>query len=163
MALMRNYNHMKSLILFILFSFSSILIAQDISYLEYLRTDLRAQKREIIAETMELTIEQSEIFWPIYTEYESELNELSGERLKLIRDYAENYYHLTNEVADRLAGKKHELDTKRTNLLWKYYNKFKSELNPIDAAMFYQVESQLLMLIDVQVSGEVPIITKPKK
>jgi hypothetical protein len=163
MALMRNYNHMKSLILFLLFSFSSILIAQDISYLEYLRTDLPDQKREIIAETMELTVEQAEIFWPIYTEYETELNNISSERLKLLKDYAENYYNLTNEAADELAGKKHELDTKRNNLLWKYYNKFKSELNPIDAAMYYQVESQLLMLIDVQVAGEVPIIIKPKK
>jgi hypothetical protein len=163
MALMKNYNHMKSLILFLLFSFSTILIAQDISYLEYLRTDLRVQKREIIAETMELTVEQAEIFWPIYTEYETELNNISGERLELIKDFADNYYNLTNEASDRLAGKKHELDVKRTNLLWKYYNKFKSELNPIDAAMYYQVESQLLMLIDVQVSGEVPIIIKPKK
>jgi len=154
---------MITLILFLLFSFSSILIAQDISYLEYLRTDLRVQKREIIAETMELTVEQSEIFWPIYTEYETELNKISGERLELVKDYAENYYNLTNKVADRLAGKKHELDTKRNNLLWKYYNRFKSELNPIDAAMYYQVESQLLMLIDVQVAGEVPIILKPKK
>jgi hypothetical protein len=131
--------------------------------LEYLHIDLPEQKREIIAETMELTIEQADIFWPIYTEYESELDELSGERLKLIRDYAENYYNLTDKIAARLANKKYELEKKRTNLLWKYYNKFKSELNPIDAAMFYQVESQLLMLIDVQVSGEVPIITKPKK
>ena len=154
---------MKSFTLFLFISISSILIAQDISYLEYLRTDLSEQKREIIAETMELIVEQAEIFWPIYTEYESELDELSGERLKLIRDYAENYYNLTNEIADRLAGKKHELDTKRTNLLWKYYNKFKSELNPIDAAMFYQVESQLLMLIDVQVAGEIPIIKKPNQ
>jgi hypothetical protein len=154
---------MKSLILFLLFSLSSILIAQDISYLEYLRTDLPEQKREIIAETMELTIEQAEIFWPIYTEYESELNELSGERLKVIKDYAENYYNLTNEIAARLANKIHELDSQRASLLWKYYNKIKTELNPIDAAMFYQVESQLLMLIDVQIAGEIPIIKKPKK
>ncbi len=154
---------MKSFILFLLFSFSSILIAQDISYLEYLRTDLRLQKREIIAETMELTVEQAQTFWPIYTEYESELDEITSERLKLVKNFAENYYNLTNEIADRLAGKKHELDTKRTSLLWKYYNKLKAELNPIDAAMFYQVESQLLMLIDVQVAGEIPIIKKPKK
>jgi hypothetical protein len=154
---------MKSFILFLFVSFSSILIAQDISYLEYLRTDLADQKREIIAETMELTIEQSEIFWPIYTEYDLELYELSGERLKLVKDYAENYYNLNDEVAARLASKKHELDSKRTDLLWKYYNKLKTELNPIDAAMFYQVESQLLMLIDVQVAGEIPIIKKPKK
>jgi hypothetical protein len=136
---------MKSFILFLFVSFSSILIAQDISYLEYLRTDLADQKREIIAEN------------------DLELYELSGERLKLVKDYAENYYNLNDEVAARLASKKHELDSKRTDLLWKYYNKFKTELNPIDAAMFYQVESQLLMLIDVQVAGEIPIIKKPKK
>ena len=162
MAKTNNNNHMQSIILFLLFLFSSILIAQDISYLEYLRGDLPEQKREIIAETMELTIEQAEIFWPIYTEYESELNELSGERLKVIKDYAENYYNLTNEIAARLANKIHELDSKRASLLWKYYNKFNTELNTIDAAMFYQVESQLLMLIDVQVAGEIPIIKKPK-
>jgi hypothetical protein len=149
--------------MFLLFSFSSILIAQDISNLEYLRTDLRLQKRDIIAETIDLSTEQAEIFWPIYGDYELELHKLSGERLKLIKDYAENYFNLTNEIADRLANKKHELDAKRLNLIWKYYNRFKTELNPIDAAMFYQVESQLLMLIDVQVAGEIPIIKKPKK
>jgi hypothetical protein len=153
---------MKLLILAITILFTSILSAQDISYLEYLRTDLREQKREIIAETMELTIEQAEIFWPIYTEYESELNELSGERLKLIKDYAENYYKLSDELAIHLANKKHELDIKRAKLVWNYYNKLNDELNPIDAAMFYQVESQLLLLIDVQIAGEVPIIKKPK-
>jgi hypothetical protein len=154
---------MKSFILFLFFSFSSILIAQDISYLEYLRTDLPEQKREIIAETMELTIEQADIFWPIYTEYESELDELSSKRLKLAKDYADNYYNLNDEIANQLANKKHELDVLREDLVWEYYNMLKSELNSIDAAMFYQVESQLLMLIDVQVAGEIPIIKKPKK
>jgi len=102
---------MKSFTLFLFISISSILIAQDISYLEYLRTDLRLQKREIIAETMELTVEQAQTFWPIYTEYETELDKLSGERLKLIKDFAENYYSLTNKIADRLAIQKHDLDT----------------------------------------------------
>lgn len=154
---------MRLIILFQIIWLSSILFAQDISYLEYLRSDLREQKRDIIAETMDLTIEQSEIFWTIYREYETELNIISSEKLELVKDYSENYYNLTNEIADQLADKKHELDTERVNLIWKYYNKFKSELNPIDAAMFYQVESQLLMLIDVQVAGEIPIIKKLKK
>jgi len=154
---------MRLIILFQIIWLSSILFAQDISYLEYLRTDLREQKRDIIAETMDLTIEQSEIFWTIYREYETELNIISSEKLELVKDYSENYYNLTNEIANQLADKKHELDTERVNLIWKYYNKFKSELNPIDAAMFYQVESQLLMLIDVQVAGEIPIIKKLKK
>jgi len=153
---------MKSYIIVLVFLFSASLFAQDISYLEYLRTDLQKQKREIIAETMNLTSDEADIFWPIYTEYESKLDELSGEKLSLIKDYAENYYKLSDELAIHLANKKHELEFKRAELIWSYYNKLESELNPTDAAMFYQVESQLLMLIDVQVAGEIPIIKKPK-
>ena len=131
---------MKSLILAITILFTSILSAQDISYLEYLRTDLKKQKRDIIAETMKLTEDEADIFWSIYSKYESDLDEL----------------------AIHLANKKHEFDIKRAELIWNYYNIFKDELNPIDAAMFYQVESQLLLLIDVQIAGEIPIIKKPK-
>ncbi len=153
---------MKSLILAITILFTSILSAQDISYLEYLRTDLQKQKREIIAETMELTEDDANIFWPIYTEYESKLDEINGQKLSLIKDYAENYYKLSDELAIHLANKKHEIDIKRAELLWNYYSILKDQLNPIDAAMYYQVESQLLMLIDVQVAGIIPIIKKPK-
>lgn len=153
---------MKSYIIIFTLLFTVSLISQDISYLEYLRTDLQKQKRDIIAETMELSDDEANIFWPIYSKYESELDQINGEKLSLIRDYAENYYKLTDEVAIHLANKKHELEIGRSNLIWNYYNKLVSELNPIDAAMFYQVESQLLMLIDVQVAGEIPIIKKPK-
>jgi len=153
---------MKSLVLAITIFFTSILSAQDISYLEYLRTDLKKQKRDIIAETMKLTEDEADIFWSIYSKYESDLEEIKGERLSNIKDYAENYYKLSDELAIHLANKKHEFDIKRAELVWNYYNKLNDELNPIDAAMFYQVESQLLLLIDVQIAGEIPIIKKPK-
>jgi hypothetical protein len=153
---------MKSIILATTILFTSILSAQDISYLEYLRTDLKVQKRDIIAETMELTEDEATIFWAIYEDYEKKLDEINGEKLSLIKDYAENYYKLSDELAIHLANKKHEFDTKRVELLWNYYSILEKQLNPIDAAMFYQVESQLLMLIDVQVAGVIPIIKKPK-
>ena len=153
---------MKSLVPAIVILFTSILSAQDISYLEYLRSDLKDQKRDIIAETMDLTEDEAIIFWSIYDDYESKLDEINGEKLSLIKDYAENYYKLSDELAIHLANRKHELEVKRNELLWNYYNKVNDELNPIDAAMFYQVESQLLMLIDVQFAGEIPIIKKPR-
>jgi AAA+ ATPase superfamily predicted ATPase len=153
---------MKSFILSLIILLSPSLFAQDISYLEYLRTDLQKQKREIVAETMNLTEDEADIFWPIYKDYESRLDEINSEKLSVIKDYAENYYKLSDELAIHLANKKHELDKKRAELIWNYYSILKDELNPIDAAMFYQVESQLLLLIDVQIAGEIPIIKKPK-
>jgi hypothetical protein len=153
---------MKSIILAITILFTSILTAQDISYLEYLRTDLQKQKKDIVSETMNLTEDEADIFWPIYVKYESNLDEINSEKISIIKDYAENYYKLSDELAIHLANKKHELDIKRAELVWNYYNKLNGELNPIDAAMFYQVESQLLLLIDVQIAGEIPIIKKPK-
>ena len=153
---------MKLLILVLTIIFSTILAAQDISYLEYLKSDLKKQKRGIVAETMELNKDEAGIFWSIYTDYESRLDAINDDKLSVIKDYAENYFKLSDELAIHLANKKNELDTKRADLIWNYYNILKDQLNPIDAAMFYQVESQLLMLIDVQVAGEIPIIKKPK-
>ena len=49
------------------------------SYTELLRTDLNAQKRQIISETMQLDDKQARIFWPIYNDYEADLDKLADE------------------------------------------------------------------------------------
>ena len=51
------------------------------TYIELLRTDLNAQKRQIISETMQLDDKQARIFWPIYNDYEADLDKLADEKL----------------------------------------------------------------------------------
>ena len=127
------------------------------AYAELLRADVRAQKVAIITEVMGFTDKEDEAFWPIYREYDLEMAKLGDERVALIADYAKNYANVTDEVADRLASRALELESRRQELKGQVYQKVKKALSPLTAARFLQVEHQLLLLIDLQIAASLPI------
>ncbi|HEU4891079.1 MAG TPA: hypothetical protein VFT47_05985 [Vicinamibacterales bacterium] len=127
------------------------------AYAELLRSDVRAQKVAIITEVMGFNDKEDEAFWPIYREYDLEMAKLGDERVALIADYAKNYANVTDEVADRLASKALELESRRQELKGQVYQKVKKALSPLTAARFLQVEHQLLLLIDLQIASSLPV------
>ena len=128
------------------------------AYAELLRSDLRTQKVAIITEMMNFTEAEDAAFWPIYREYDLEMAKLGDERVALIAEYASNYSTLTDAVADKLAGKALDLEARRQALKAKYFDRFKTALSPRTALRFLQVEHQLLLLIDLQISASLPIV-----
>jgi hypothetical protein len=129
-----------------------------VAYTELLRSDVRTQKVAIITEMMEFTEAEDAAFWPIYREYELGMSKLGDERIALITDYAKNYSTLSDAVADQLAGRALDLEARRQALKAKYFDRFKTALSPRTALRFLQVEHQLLLLIDLQVSAALPIV-----
>ena len=128
------------------------------AYAELLRSDVRAEKVAIITEVMGFTDAESEAFWPIYREYELEMAKLGDERVALIEEYARNYSKLTDEVAGRLATKALDLEGRRNALKARSFERVKKSLSPKTALRFLQVEHQLLLLIDLQISAALPIV-----
>lgn len=128
------------------------------AYAELLRSDVRAQKVAIITEVMHFTEAEDAAFWPIYREYDLEMAKLGDERVALIAEYASNYSNLTDAVAEKLASKALDLEAKRQALKSKYFDRFKTALSPRTALRFLQVEHQLLLLIDLQISAALPIV-----
>ena len=129
-----------------------------LAYAEMLRADVRADKVSIITEVMAFSDKESQTFWPIYREYDVELSRLNDERLAGIREYAQNYEKVTDALADRLAQKSMELESRRTMLKQKFYERLKTALSPKTAARFLQVENQLLLIIDLQIAASLPIV-----
>lgn len=125
---------------------------------ELLRTDLKTQKAALITATMEFTEQESEVFWPIYREYELELSKLGDARIALVKEFADNYAAMTNEKAGELAEKSFDLQEERTSLLEKYYKRLAKALSPKTAARFAQVENQINLLIDTQIAQSIPLI-----
>ena len=82
------------------------------AYVELLRSDIRGQAAALITELMEFTEAEDAAFWPIYREFESDLAKINDERLKLIQDYADNYDKITDAIADQLATKALELESR---------------------------------------------------
>ncbi|MCE2495705.1 MAG: hypothetical protein J4F31_03850 [Flavobacteriales bacterium] len=71
-------------------------------YLEMTREVLQVEKKAAIAEVMQLTEEESEVFWALYNEYQAAQYKIQNERIAVIRDFAENYETMTDEKADEL-------------------------------------------------------------
>jgi len=130
------------------------------AYAELLRSDIRTEKIAILTEMMELTESEDAAFWPIYREYDAELTKLGDERVSLIADYAKNYDSLTDDVADSLAKRALDLESRRQAVKAKYYDRIRAALKPRTALRFLQVEHQLQLLIDLQISAALPIASK---
>ena len=127
------------------------------AYVELMRSDIRSQKVAIITELMAFNEDEDAKFWPVYREYETELAKINDERLAVIKEYAANYETLTDAVADRLARAALDLEGRRTALKTRYYDRFKSVLSPKAAARFFQIENQILLILDLQIAASLPI------
>ena len=134
--------------------------AKDLNVKEYialLRQDVRSQKAKLMGAVMQLDADDAAKFWPIYKDYQAELDKVNDLRVANIMEYSRVYTSLTDEKADELVHNAMEYRKQRSELLAKYYERAKQELGAITAARFVQVEDQLLLLIDLQIDSELPI------
>lgn len=127
-------------------------------YIELMRTNVRDQKAEIMGSVMELNAADSAKFWPIYSEYDAELAKVNDLRVANIKEYAENYSHMTDAKADELIQNAVSYRKQRAELLAKYYGRMKDALGAVTAARFAQIEDQLLLIIDLQIASSLPIV-----
>jgi hypothetical protein len=128
------------------------------AYIELMRSDVRQGKAEAMGAVMQLSAADAAKFWPIYSEYDTELTKLNDSRVANIQDYAKNYDQMTDEKADEIIQKAIAYRKQRNELIEKYYGRVKGALGAITAARFVQVEDQLLMLIDLQIDSSLPIV-----
>lgn len=128
------------------------------AYAELLRSDVRAQKVAILTEVVGFTAAEDAAFWPIYREYEFEMSKLNDERVALIQEYAKTYTQMTDATADALATKALDLESRRQDTKRRYYGRFKQALSAVTAARFLQVEQQIQLLVDLQISAALPIV-----
>jgi len=129
--------------------------------IELLRSDIKSGKVELVKNTLNVSGAKADAFWPVYREYQGELDKIGDQRLAMIKDYAAHYDAMTDEKAKALANQALDLQSKRTSLLKKYYKNFDKVLGATDAAKLVQVESLVNALMDVQVGANIPLIKKP--
>ena len=115
------------------------------------------EKVAILVEVMGFSDAEDKAFWPLYREYDAEMTKLGDERVALIADYAANYDSLTDAIAERLAAKALDLEARRQAAKAKYYQRIKGALSPRTALRFLQVEHQLQLIIDLQISAALPV------
>ncbi|MGD0988615.1 MAG: hypothetical protein ABR874_12445 [Candidatus Sulfotelmatobacter sp.] len=126
-------------------------------FVTLLRKDIRSQKKQIIAENMQLSDAEAEKFWPVYDQYAAELSNIYDVKIALLETYADNYSTMTGEQAESYIRKRAEVEQSIMQLRLKYMPAFRKVLSGRETALFYQLDWRLGLAIDVQLV-QVPLI-----
>jgi hypothetical protein len=150
---------MKKLFLAFTLLFVASAFAQDdlTEWVQLLKQDLRAQKKEEITKGMQtFTDEEAKRFWPIYDAYNTELGNFVDARVALIKAYADDYDKMTDAKATELLDRRFSIQKQRALLDDKYRKQFATALSPRRLVRFYQIEHELDLLIELQTVSQIP-------
>jgi Spy/CpxP family protein refolding chaperone len=128
-------------------------------FIDLLRKDVRSQKKQIIAQNMDLSDAEAQKFWPVYDQYAAELSRIYDTKIALLKDYAENYSSMTGEQAENYIRKRAEVEQSIMQLRLKYMPAFRKVLSGRETALFYQLDWRLGLAIDVELV-QVPLINQ---
>jgi len=128
-------------------------------FVDLLRKDIRSQKKQIIAENMELSDVEAQKFWPVYDQYAAELSKIYDVKIALLKDYADNYSGMTGEQAENYIRKRADVEQSIMQLRLKYMPAFRKVLSGRETALFYQLDWRLGLAIDVQLI-QVPLFNQ---
>jgi hypothetical protein len=128
---------------------------QDI---DLLRKDVRSQKRQIIASTLQLSDQEAVKFWPLYDQYTADLVKINDAKYAAIKEYAASYSTMTDEQATGLVRKMLDVDRSVAELRLRYTSLFNNVIPGRKTAVFFQLDRRLVMLIDLQLASQIPMI-----
>jgi CHASE2 domain-containing sensor protein len=126
--------------------------------IQLLRKDLRSAQKQIIAANMPLTDAEAQKFWPLYEQYNAEKVKINDDKLLVIKDYATNFEKLTDNQAQTLVNKWAQADQSAVQLRTKYIPMFQNVLPGKKAALFFQLDRRIAVLLDLQLASEIPLV-----
>lgn len=126
--------------------------------IQLMRQDIRAERKRIVAANMPLTETEATKFWPVYDRYIAETVKVSDARYALIKQYVQTYRGMTEDQADSFIKRWLTLDQDNTQLRLKYIPQFENVISHKKAAIFFQIDRRVSMMIELQLASQVPLL-----
>ena len=122
------------------------------------REALRANKKALVADNMQLTESEAKAFWPVYEEYQTEIKVIGDRMVKLIENYGATHKVMTDDTAGKLLKNLMSIQRDRVTLQEKYLPKFEKVLPMTKVARYYQIENKFRAVVDYDVTSQIPLV-----
>src|SRR6266478_2163446 len=129
----------------------------DQDLVEVARSVIKADRQAIVVAALELTEAEGKNFWPLYSQYRSEMDKVADGMIKLVLEYAKLYPDISEDRAKQLLKDYTNLQEKRVDRRTAFLKKFTKVLPATKALRFAQVETRLDLLVQLQLAAEVPL------
>ncbi|HEY6367547.1 MAG TPA: hypothetical protein VI585_22450 [Candidatus Binatia bacterium] len=128
--------------------------------MESVHEKLKAEKKLIVTKYMELTDSEAKKFWPVYEEYQKDLQKIDQRLLNLLQSYAADYRNnsLTDEKAKQLLDEWIAIENDDAKRRASHAPKVMKALPPKKAARYLQIENEYRILVRYDLAAIVPLV-----
>lgn len=128
--------------------------------MQILREKIKADKKLVVATAMELTESEAKNFWPIYDEYQKELQKINRRMVNVLDGYAADFKSksLTDDKAKKLIDEANAIDQAEVNLKSTFAPKLAKALPTIKVARYLQIENKIRAIVRYDIAQGVPLV-----
>jgi len=128
--------------------------------MEILRQKIKADKKLVVAQNLQLTDAEGTAFWPVYDAYQKDLQQINQRLTAVILAYADAYNKgpVTNDVAKKLLDEAVAIDEAEAKLKSTYLPKILAALPATKAARYIQIENKIRAVIRYEMAEGIPLV-----
>jgi len=145
-----------------LFGFAPLGAAQDkpADNMQILRDKIKADKKLVVATNMELTETEAKGFWPIYEQYQKELQKINQRIGKVLESYADDNRRksLTDDKAKKLIDEAVAIEQAEANIKSTFAPKLSKVLPVKKVARYLQIENKIRAVVKYDLAQGMPLV-----
>src|SRR4029450_3536120 len=146
----------------ILYGLPALSLAQDqpADNMQILRDKIKADKKLLVATNMELREPEAKGFWPIYDQYQKDLQKINRRMANVLESYAADFRgkSLTNDKAKKLIEEAVAIEQAEANLKSTYAPKLSKVLPVKKVARYLQIENKIRAVVKYDLAQGVPLV-----
>ena len=123
-----------------------------------LRQAAATDKRALIEKNMQLSADEAKKFWPIYDEYQRDLDRIVQKQNRAVLDYVNGESSMTDANARRIAKEVIAADGEEQKLRERTAKKLAAALPAKKAVRFLQIENKLRALNRYDLAERIPLV-----
>ena len=128
--------------------------------MDILRQKIKADKKLVVAQNLNLTDAEGAAFWPVYDAYQKDLQQINQRLAAAIQAYAAAYNAgpVTNDTAKKLLDEALAIDDAEVQLKKAAAAKAMAVLPAAKAARYIQIESKIRAAIRYELAANIPFV-----
>ena len=128
--------------------------------MEILRQKVKADKKLVVAQNLQLTDAEGTAFWPVYEAYQKDLQQLNQRLAAVIESYATAYNKgpIANDVAKKLLDEAVAIDDAEVKAKSALVPKVVGVLPATKAARYIQIENKIRAAIRYELAAGIPLV-----
>lgn len=128
--------------------------------MEILKEKLKADKKLLIASNMELTDAEAKQFWPMYDDYQKDLEGINKQLVQTIKEYSDafNKGTISNDTAKKLLNEALTVEEQEVKLKRASAEKLGKVLPATKVARYIQLETKIRSIIKFEMAQQIPLV-----